>query len=362
MKQLSNRLVTSVFIICLGWMSVSQAQESSAPKIADQTAQAPSTVSPAAPVSTTEIVPVSPSPVTSSTENPMPVAAAKPPAKDLVLRGDAKCTRCHDESDAPKLLTIGKTKHGTKADGRTPTCTSCHGESDAHINKSGSGDRPAPDRIFKKIISADKQNEACVNCHKGGSRMFWNTSTHKSNGVACASCHNIHNNGHDKVRDKLTQAEVCFTCHKDKRAEVNKSSHHPILEGKVACSDCHNPHGSAGPKQLKKDSVNETCYSCHMEKRGPFLHNHQPVTEDCTICHNPHGTTAPSLLKQRMPLLCQNCHNVSGHRTQAVQQLPGRSTSSGATGSMARGCLNCHTNIHGSNSTTRSSTGGRFRQ
>jgi DmsE family decaheme c-type cytochrome len=113
---------------------------------------------------------------------------------------------------------------------------------------------------------------------------------------------------------------------------------------------------------LKKDSVNETCYTCHTEKRGPFLHNHQPVTEDCTICHNPHGTTAATLLKQRVPLLCQNCHNVSGHRTQVMQQLPGRSTSSDFLGSMARGCLNCHTNIHGSNSTTQSSTGGRFRQ
>ena len=52
-------------------------------------------------------------------------------AKDLVLKGDAKCTRCHDETDSPKLLSIGKTKHGTTADGRTPTCTSCHG--DIHI-------------------------------------------------------------------------------------------------------------------------------------------------------------------------------------------------------------------------------------
>lgn len=361
MKQLSNLLVASVFIFCLGWMSALQAQESSAPKLEDQAAQAASAVPPAAPVRATEIEPAPPATETSPT-----VAVAKLPAKDLVLRGDAKCTRCHDESDVPKLLTIGKTKHGTKADGRTPTCTSCHGESDTHVNKSGSGDRPAPDRIFKKTVSADKQNEACTSCHKGGSRMFWNTSTHKSNGVACASCHNIHNNGHDKVRDKHTQSDVCFSCHKDKRAEVNKSSHHPILEGKVACSDCHNSHGSAGPKLLKKDSVNETCYTCHMEKRGPFLHNHQPVTEDCTICHNPHGTTAPSLLKQRMPLLCQNCHNVIGgsnnHRIQPVQQLPGRVTGTGSIGSMARGCLNCHTNIHGSNSTTATGTGGRFRQ
>ena len=27
-------------------------------------------------------------------------------AKDLVLKGDAKCTRCHDETDSPKALSI----------------------------------------------------------------------------------------------------------------------------------------------------------------------------------------------------------------------------------------------------------------
>ncbi|MBT9613122.1 MAG: DmsE family decaheme c-type cytochrome [Burkholderiales bacterium] len=288
--------------------------------------------------------------------------AVKAPPKDLVLKGDAKCTRCHDESDEPKVLSIGKTKHGTVADGRTPTCTSCHGESGAHLNKTPDGKRPTPDRVFKKTTPAEVQNEACTSCHKGGNRMFWDTSTHKNRGVACASCHDVHNNGHDKVRDKHTQTEVCYTCHKEQRAQMSRPSHHPVPEGKMACSDCHNPHGSAAPKQLKKDSVNETCYECHMEKRGPFVHNHQPVTEDCSICHNPHGTTAQTLLKQRMPLLCQNCHNASSHRTQAMQQLSGRSTSSGAIASMARGCLNCHTNIHGSNSTTSSSTGGRFRQ
>ena len=73
-------------------------------------------------------------------------AAAEPTArKDLVLRGDAKCTRCHDEGDDFPVLAIGQTRHGVKADGRTPSCTSCHGESDRHVNKpEGVKDRPAP--------------------------------------------------------------------------------------------------------------------------------------------------------------------------------------------------------------------------
>lgn len=129
-------------------------------------------------------------------------------------------------------------------------------------------------------------------CHqKDSARHLWAGSIHETRDVACTSCHNVHG-GHDKVRDKKTQPEVCFTCHKQQRIEANKPSHHPVLEGKVACSDCHNSHGSAGPKLMKRDSVVDTCYTCHMEKRGPFVHNHEPVNEDCGNCHNPHGTTA----------------------------------------------------------------------
>ena len=270
---------------------------------------------------------------------------------DTVLRGDARCTTCHDGEDkfGPKILSIGKTKHGTAADGRTPTCTSCHGESEAHVKGGNKPGKPKPDRVFGKTTPAEVQNEACTSCHKGGNRTFWESSTHHSNGVACATCHDVHNNGHDKARNKATQTEVCFSCHKDKRAEVNRPSHHPVIEGKVACSDCHNPHGSAGPKQLKRGSVNETCYQCHMEKRGPFLHNHQPVNEDCTICHNPHGTTVANMLKSRPPFLCQECHNEDGHPGQLGALPTGPTTSTSRIGSVGRGCLNCHTSIHGDN-------------
>src|SRR5688572_16814542 len=71
--------------------------------------------------------------------------------KDLVLRGDAVCTRCHNEGDEYPVLAIGKTKHGTMADARTPTCTSCHGLSDRHVNRPADAkERPKPDRTFGK--------------------------------------------------------------------------------------------------------------------------------------------------------------------------------------------------------------------
>jgi predicted CXXCH cytochrome family protein len=99
-----------------------------------------------------------------------------------------------------------------------------------------------------------------------------------------------------------------------------------------------------------------------MEKRGPFVHNHPPVQEDCAICHQPHGTTIPTLLKARPPFLCQECHSHTSHPSQAGALPIGRTTSTHALGSVARGCLNCHVNIHGSNRIENRATAGRFRR
>lgn len=296
---------------------------------------------------------------------------ANPDAKDLILKGDAKCTGCHDEADEPvptmlelhpSVLSIGKTKHGTKADGRTPTCTDCHGTSEDHLGYKGSGKPPKPDRVFTvgTATPAEERNQGCLNCHeKESKRHFWAGSAHDTNGVACASCHNVHA-AKDKVRDRLAQADVCFSCHKDKRAEANRPSRHPVKEGKVACSDCHNPHGSAGTKLLVRGNVNDTCYQCHMEKRGPFLHNHQPVNEDCSICHNPHGTTIPTMLKSRPPFLCQECHAEDGHPGQLAILPNAPTTTISAVGSVGRGCLNCHTSIHGDNNPQGATATRRF--
>lgn len=292
-------------------------------------------------------------------------------AKDLILKGDAKCTGCHDEADDapptmlelhPSVLSIGKTKHGTRADGRTPTCTDCHGESPDHLNYKGKDKPPKPDRVFRKegMSSAEVRNQACMSCHQSGNRIHWQSSAHAAGDVACTSCHQVHAKT-DKVRDKTAQTEICYTCHKEQRSQLGRPSHHPVPEGKMACSSCHNVHGN-NPKALVRDSTNSTCYTCHMEKRGPFLHNHQPVTEDCGICHNPHGTTIANLLKSRAPFLCQECHNVASHPGQPAG-LPGTpATGTTSLGTIGRGCLNCHTNIHGGNSKSNSATAGRFRR
>jgi DmsE family decaheme c-type cytochrome len=291
--------------------------------------------------------------------------AAKPAAKDIVLKGDARCTTCHDEADAPALLAIGKNRHGTRADGRTPTCSDCHGPSDKHADYKGKDKPPVPDITFKNTTtnSPDQRSDACLSCHKKDSkRTHWAGSTHQARDVACSSCHSVHVQ-HDKVRDKRTEAEVCYACHKEQRSQMNRLSRHPVNEGKMACSDCHNPHGSVGPKLMRRDSVVETCYTCHMEKRGPFVHNHAPVQEDCSICHNPHGTTIESMLKSRPPFLCHQCHTPhGGNLAQLANQSapPATLGRSGVNYTQGRGCVNCHTQVHGSNNPANTNPNAQY--
>ena len=119
----------------------------------------------------------------------------------------------------------------------------------------------------RSTVPVAERNAPCLTCHQGGKRVHWQGSVHETRDVACTSCHQLHVQ-HDRVRDRLTQSDVCFMCHKEQRAQINRMSRHPILEGKVGCSDCHNPHGTAGVKLLVRDRWFDTCYTCHM-KRGP---------------------------------------------------------------------------------------------
>ncbi len=275
----------------------------------------------------------------------------------------AKCLKCHDA----QLESMIKSAHAIAADARTPTCVSCHGASAKHA---GNPIENKPERIFGAKAAALSSAEAsgvCLTCHdKDSKRALWASSAHPAADVGCGGCHKVHVN-RDTVLSKRAEAEVCYACHKEQRTQVNRPSRHPLAEGKMSCSDCHNPHGSAGPKLAKRDSTNDTCFTCHAEKRGPFVHSHQPVTEDCSYCHNPHGSVIAGMLKARPPILCQQCHTphvaggvgaLGGQPGVFPPRVPGQADSEINVSSsgknvvnmwQGRSCSNCHTQVHGSN-------------
>ena len=289
------------------------------------------------------------------------VSAASDDASGFAKGDPQVCLGCHGQD--PHIQAFLKySPMARKGDQRTPMagvgCESCHGPSAAHVASRSKGGDVEPAVVFSgpHASPVEQRNEQCMNCHEGGQRINWQGSQMQNDGVACVNCHTVHV-ANDPVLVKKTQPNVCFACHQQQRAESLEYSHHPIQEGLVVCSDCHNPHGSAGPHALKEFSVNETCYNCHQDKRGPMLWEHQPVREDCTNCHNPHGSVEARLMKENMGFMCSSCHsavsNNSGGAFGGAHALPGnllgRAMFNSALGNQ-RLCLNCHSQIHGSNS------------
>ena len=262
--------------------------------------------------------------------------------------GAEVCADCHQD----KIENMQTSPHGQAADPRSPFgregCETCHGPGMLHFETEGNCIISMTGRYGEPV---EQRNDICLQCHQAGGLMHWFNSTHEAEDLACVNCHSIHKR-HD-VTERTAQTEICYTCHQNIRAQTLRVSRHPIRENKVICSDCHNSHGSAGPASLKQFSINENCYNCHAEKRGPFLWEHQPVSEDCTLCHNVHGSNHQALLKKQGPQLCQQCHSsqsASGGLSHIGRFLDYNNADLRSGRSIiAMNCANCHSKVHGSN-------------
>ena len=280
------------------------------------------------------------------------------------------CLKCHK-----KQAGVLETKHGAKEDPGSPAgsgraCSACHGENSNHI--SNPSKNPHPVRFGKGATEAEQQTRACMSCHAGNRHLaFWESGRHARNDVRCNDCHSVHAKPprgstiaftkHDPTvsllvtSERQLEYESCINCHKQTRVQINKPSHHPIIEGKVTCSSCHNPHGAQSHAMVKQETVQAQCWSCHADKRGPFLFQHPAVEENCLSCHAPHGSSHSKLLNERVPNICQDCHDWSLHPGTAYSgdqgfiRIAGSTATTANTRFIARSCLNCHNAIHGSN-------------
>jgi DmsE family decaheme c-type cytochrome len=280
-------------------------------------------------------------PAASSPSGPVAGGKRSSAAVEATFVGEKVCLTCHTSQaatfDKTLMGRIGQTQKG-KFD-----CENCHGPGSAHV-KAGGGRGVGGIISFRpgdQSRTAEENNGICLTCHQKGDRTYWSGSVHETRGLMCTNCHTIMKEVSRKHQLKTaSEPDTCFQCHKDRRAQMARSSHMPLREGKMVCTDCHNPHGSATEALLRANSVNDNCYKCHAEKRGPFLFEHVPVRENCLNCHDPHGSVNEALLKVSKPRLCLECHGF-GH---------GQANGPAAVQAMSRSCQNCHTQIHGTNS------------
>lgn len=251
------------------------------------------------------------------------------------------CKGCHD---AAIFSQFERTTHAKL----NQSCAQCHGSVEQLIEHATAGGDPSLVRSMKGL-PAKETNKTCLTCHDRKSQASWHGGVHERRGLACTSCHSVHQfKSATRQLKTARESETCFSCHPSIRAQGLRASHHPVREGKMGCASCHNPHGSETPKMIKAESVNEQCYECHTEKRGPFLWEHAPVRESCLNCHNAHGSNHEKLLVAKQPYLCQRCHLNTRHPG-TLYDLRNTLAGNPSNRAVEHGCRNCHQNIHGSN-------------
>ncbi|MBW2260508.1 MAG: hypothetical protein JRG91_00935 [Deltaproteobacteria bacterium] len=260
--------------------------------------------------------------------------------------GAAACLECHDVQSAMK----GSVHRALALDGQpgNDLCETCHGAGSVHASSFDTAD------IFNAEdharLSNAERSAVCLSCHETMASR-WIGAPHDDGEISCWTCHldALHGweagDGTDvappSLHDGPDGGRFCFQCHFEVEQEFLGQVSHPVTGGKMECSSCHGVHGEEGLLGGSGDT-GELCTGCHVEVAGPWIYEHDAVTEGCTTCHAPHGSPNPKLLVLQGSGLCLQCHLEAAFPT-----LGGSNHALYVGGGAA--CYQCHFEVHGSN-------------
>ncbi len=268
---------------------------------------------------------------------PMVILSAEYYDNKTLIEESKICLDCHDD----QIISLAGSAHQiTDKEGDVPLavgCIGCHDGWRAHLED------PSSENITDlKSYSLFDLSEVCGQCHRNPHQIaMLSTDPHSRTDISCLSCHKIHDNPHRMlVRDE--DDNYCAACHTGVAAEFKRRSVHPLEAGNIGCTDCH--HLGNIKDNLFTAGFDWTCQECHDELAGPYIYEHEVTYNHlvegggCVECHEPHGSTNDRLLMQPGNGVCLQCHGVPPRHRTAHSGLGTR-----------LGCVDCHTEIHGSN-------------
>jgi DmsE family decaheme c-type cytochrome len=308
------------------------------------------------------------------------------------------CATCHDQLVQSFKATIHGQIRGFETPDGVTGCVTCHGDGTAHMDSGG--EEAGSIRSLNADMPAVEVGDVCMTCHRSHALNDWNGSVHALNDVGCTDCHTVHQLAEHTVAGDATPGwerqispalvrggadpVVCLDCHTEVRAQLQYPSHHPVREGHMNCGSCHDPHGNSLGNLNSEVSDSEMCLSCHSHLQGPFIFEHEAVTEGCDTCHTPHGSVANNLLAQNEPFICLQCHELHFHAglegeedeevyvpaydpdfdpdntardTYPGGMVPNPYTGSGYKQAFTTKCTQCHAHVHGSDSPSQTVPG-----
>ena len=273
---------------------------------------------------------------------------------------------CHG-ADHEKMARV---QHAVAADSRTFGCIGCHGvEFRARREPDREEARPGLPRQERGDGRARRARPASPATRpRAPSRCCCGRAARIRNRASRApTATQIHVNK-DKVFNKAEQPTSASPATRTCASLASRPWRHPIQEGKVTCSDCHSVHGSAGPKLAKRDTRQRHLLHVPRGKARPV--RAQPSTGAGQLRELPQParqqrrrhaalratrSCATSAIRRTRPAASARwagsraCSRRRCRRRRCRQSRRCRAAINTVNVWQGRSCLNCHTQVHGSN-------------
>ena len=283
---------------------------------------------------------------------PAPAAMAAPAsnaaqqAPQSGYLGSEACVVCHENYDR----TIEATKHGFKANDRTPAAQ----QGLRVVPRSGRGARQRPRNVkpiqLDKVSAERRQRAVRQTCHNRGEHALWDGSQHENRNVKCRDCHSVHSSrgpGPDAGQDPAAHLRALPPDHHQQAAALQshagaRGQDDLLVLPQRAWLDERQAAPRRAPRWIRAAPAatpRSAARSCGSTRRWSTAA--RPATTRT-------AATTIACSSAKLPFLCQRCHVTSRHPPTVYEGFT-LNNSGNANKMYGKSCANCHQQVHGSN-------------